>query len=381
MTSRTPAKIASTHAVTAKRRNFRTCIRCRSQRRSLIGRTADAVSSAAMRIVVIGGSGHVGSFLVPRLVRAGHQVINLSRGKSEPYVVDEAWREVQPVLIDREAAEAAGSFGSTVAKLDADAVIDMVSFTLESTVALVEGLRGHTGHLLHCGSIWKYGPSLKIPVTEDNESPPVGEYGIQKAAIARMLQHETRSGGLITTSLHPGHISGPGWPPIGPLGNLDAGVWTALSSGTEIAIPGIGSELLHHVHADDVAQAFQLAVEHRDEAAGESFNVVAASAMTVRGFAEIVAGWFGQEARLRSASWEEFRAGTTEEFADQTWEHLSRSLYAAIDKARTRLGFAPAYEPEAAVLDAVRWLIDHEDLDVATALSHPIASELSDGST
>jgi len=48
-----------------------------------------------MRIVVIGGSGHVGSFLVPRLVRAGHQVVNLSRGKSQPYVDDEAWREVQ----------------------------------------------------------------------------------------------------------------------------------------------------------------------------------------------------------------------------------------------------------------------------------------------
>ena len=322
-----------------------------------------------MRIMVIGGSGHVGSFLVPRLVRAGHQVVNLSRGKSQPYVVDEAWREVQQVLINREAAEAEGSFGNRVAALQADVVIDMVGFTLASTVALVERLRGHTGHLIHCGSIWKYGPSLKIPVTEEDQSPPVGEYGMQKAAISRMLQHETRSGGLVTTSLHPGHISGPGWPAIGPLGNLDTAVWTALSAGTEIAVPGIGSELLHHVHADDVAQAFQLAVEHRDEAAGESFNVVAPSAMTVRGFAEIVAGWFGQAARLRAVSWQEFRAGTTQDFADQSWEHLSRSLYACIDKARTRLGFTPAYEPEAAVLDAVRWLIDRGEIKVATALT------------
>ena len=29
-----------------------------------------------MRIVVIGGSGHIGSFLVPRLVRAGHEVVS-----------------------------------------------------------------------------------------------------------------------------------------------------------------------------------------------------------------------------------------------------------------------------------------------------------------
>ena len=35
-----------------------------------------------MRVVIIGGSGHVGTYLVPRLVEAGHKVINLSRGDS-----------------------------------------------------------------------------------------------------------------------------------------------------------------------------------------------------------------------------------------------------------------------------------------------------------
>ena len=90
--------------------------------------------------------------------------------------------------------------------------------------------------------------------------------------------------------LQPGHISGPGWPPIGPLGNLDPAVWYAVSAGQEIAVPGLGAELMHHVHADDVAQAFQLAVEHRAAAAGESFNVVAPSALTVRGFLAIAAG-------------------------------------------------------------------------------------------
>ncbi|MFZ0215941.1 MAG: NAD-dependent epimerase/dehydratase family protein, partial [Candidatus Dormiibacterota bacterium] len=32
------------------------------------------------RIVVIGATGHVGTYLVPRLVRAGHEVLALSRG-------------------------------------------------------------------------------------------------------------------------------------------------------------------------------------------------------------------------------------------------------------------------------------------------------------
>ena len=321
-----------------------------------------------MRIVVIGGSGHVGTFLVPRLVRAGHEVINLTRGARSPYIDDEVWSDVEQVAVDRKAEDAAGTFGKRVAALEADVVVDMICFTPDSAAALVKELRGHSGHLIHCGTIWRYGPSVKQPMREDDTSPPIGEYGTQKAAIAELLAAETASGGLITTVLQPGHISGPGWTPIGPLGNLDPGVWYALSAGQEIAVPGLGAELMHHVHADDVAQAFQLAVEHRDAAAGESFNVVAPSALTARGFLAIAAGWFGQTAKIRSVTWAEFRSGTTAEFADASWGHLSRSQYASIEKARTLLGYAPAFEPEAAVLDGIRWLIDHDQLEVANRL-------------
>jgi nucleoside-diphosphate-sugar epimerase len=321
-----------------------------------------------MRIVVIGGSGHVGSFLVPRLVRAGHDVVNLTRGARPPYLEDEAWSKVEQITVDREAADTDGTFGAQVADLGAEVVVDMICFTPASAAALVEALRGRTEHLLHCGSIWRYGSSVKQPMREDDTSPPFGDYGVQKAAIAKLLTTETRSGGLVTTVLQPGHISGPGWPPIGPLGNLDPAVWYAVSAAEEIAVPGLGAELMHHVHADDVAQAFQLAVEHRDAAAGESFNVVAPSALTARGFLAIAAGWFGQPSRTRSVSWEEFRSSTTAEFADSSWQHLCRSQYASIEKARTLLGYAPAYEPEAAVLDGIRWLVDHDRLEVANPL-------------
>jgi nucleoside-diphosphate-sugar epimerase len=321
-----------------------------------------------MRIVVIGGSGHVGSFLVPRLVHAGHDVVNLTRGVRAPYVENEVWSEVEQIQVDRAAEDAAGTFGRRVAALEADVVVDMICFTPDSAAALVEVLRGRSTHLIHCGTIWRYGASVKQPMREDDSSPPFGEYGTQKAAIAELLAAETRSGGLVTTVLQPGHISGPGWPPIGPLGNLDTKVWYALSAGLEIGVPGLGAELMHHVHAADVAQAFQLAVEHRDAAAGESFNVVAPSALTARGFLAIAAGWFGQTARTRTVSWAEFRSGTTTEFADSSWQHLSRSQYASIEKARTLLGYAPAYEPEAAVLDSIRWLIDNNRLEVANGL-------------
>ncbi|MFD2357599.1 NAD-dependent epimerase/dehydratase family protein [Nonomuraea ferruginea] len=38
-----------------------------------------------MRVVVIGASGHIGTYLVPRLVEAGHDVVAVSRGTRRPY--------------------------------------------------------------------------------------------------------------------------------------------------------------------------------------------------------------------------------------------------------------------------------------------------------
>jgi nucleoside-diphosphate-sugar epimerase len=309
-----------------------------------------------VKIVVVGGSGHIGTYLVPRLVRAGHEVVNVSRGTRSAYVDAAEWQQVRQIAADREQ----DGFDDRVAELRPDVVVDLICFTLESATALVERLRGEVGHLLHCGSIWRYGPSHKAPIREDAGTPPIGEYGINKAAIARMLKAETD---LVTTSLHPGHIVGPGWHPIGPLGNLDPTVWHTLSTGQPLRVPGIGAEHLNHVHADDVAQAFELAIAHRDAAAGEDFNVVAATALNVRGYAEIAAGWFGQTADLESVSWEEFRASTEPEHADASWAHLLRSQVCSIDKAVRLLGYQPRYEPEAAVLESVRWLIEHGELD------------------
>ena len=314
-----------------------------------------------MRVAVIGGSGHIGSFLLPRLVRAGHEVLNLSRGSARPYADDPAWAEVRPVLVDREAEDAAGTFASRAADLGADAVVDLICFTPDSATRLVEGLRGRTGHLLHCGSIWMHGPSTRVPLTEDDARHPVGAYGVAKDAIARLLHEETAGGGLVTTSLHPGHISGPGWAPITPLGNLDAGVWERLARGEEVLVPGTGAELLHHVHADDVAAAFQLALEQRDAAAGQVFHATAARAMTTRGLLEVAAGWFGRDAVTRVVGWEEYRAVTPAPFADQSWDHLWRSQYASPDKARRLLGFTPG-EPDVAVREGVDWLRRHGSL-------------------
>src|SRR5262245_36312547 len=115
------------------------------------------------RVVIIGGSGHVGTYLVPRLVEGGHEVVNVSRGVRAPYTPHPAWKSVRTISIDREREEKAGSFGKAIAALKPDVVIDMICFTLASAEQLVEALRGRVTHFLHTGTIWVHGPSVAVP--------------------------------------------------------------------------------------------------------------------------------------------------------------------------------------------------------------------------
>lgn len=286
-------------------------------------------------------------------------MIVLSRGDMSPYHADPTWEQARRVRVDREAEEAAGTFGARVAELGADVVVDLICFTIGSARQLVSALRGSTGLLLHCGTIWVHGPATAVPVTEDVARTPFGEYGEAKAAIETYLIDEAD---LPAVVLHAGHIVGPGWEPCNPAGNFDLGVFGALARGAEVTLPNFGLETLHHVHADDVAQAFQLALSHAEAAAGESFHVTSPQALTLRGYAETVAGWFGQEARLRFLPYEQWAEGVDPTHAQTTWEHIARSPNMSIEKARTTLGYAPRSSLRA-LHESLSWLVEQGRVD------------------
>ncbi len=65
------------------------------------------------RVLVIGATGHIGSYLVPRLVRGGHEVIAMSRGLRDPYHASPEWGSVTRITVDREAQDAEGTFGTS----------------------------------------------------------------------------------------------------------------------------------------------------------------------------------------------------------------------------------------------------------------------------
>jgi nucleoside-diphosphate-sugar epimerase len=312
-----------------------------------------------MRAVVIGGTGHVGTYLVPRLVEAGYEVTVLSRGQRKPYQEHAAWKAVRLVQVDRPAEEKAGTFARRVLELQPDVVIDMICFRPESAQHLVEALRGKVQHLLSCGTIWVHGPSVQVPTTEEQPRRPFGEYGIQKAAIEAYLLDEARRGGLPATVIHPGHIVGAGWAPLNPAGHFNPQVFARLARGEELALPNLGLETVHHVHADDVAQLFMRALANWSTAVGQSFHAVSPAALSLRGYAEAVCGWFGQPARLRFLPWEEWKKTVSPQEADSTQDHIAHSPNCSIAKGQRLVGYQPRYTSLQAVYEAVAWLIEH----------------------
>jgi nucleoside-diphosphate-sugar epimerase len=311
-----------------------------------------------MKVVIIGGTGHVGTFLVPRLVMAGHEVICISRRERNPYTPHPTWRSVQHVGIDREQAEKEHTFGRQIQDLAPDVVIDMICFTPESAQSLAEALIGKVQHFLHCGTIWVHGHSEQVPVAESQPRKPFGEYGVNKAAIESYLLSLARLKGFPATILHPGHITGPGWLPINPAGHLNPEIFKRLAEGEEIVLPNNGMETLHHVHADDVAQAFMKAIENRGQAIGESFHIVSEQALTLRGYANAMAAWFGHKPKLRFLPWEEWKTTVSAREAELTWDHIAHSPSASIEKAKRLLQYQPRYSSLQAIQEAVKYYFE-----------------------
>jgi nucleoside-diphosphate-sugar epimerase len=316
-----------------------------------------------VRIVVIGATGHIGTWLVPRLVRDGHHVVAVSRGARQPYHDADEWRSVERVTIDRVAAETNGSYGSRIAALRPTAVIDLICFEPVTARQLVDALRGRVELFVHCGTLWVHGAPWSCPYDETVPREPFGDYGIRKSEIERFLLDESDRG-FPAAMLHPGHISGPGWVPINPAGNLDIRVFERLARGELVTLPDDGRARLQHVHADDVAQAFALAVARPSQAIGQAFHIAAREPVTLRDYAMAAAAWFGRTASLAFRPWDEWATTVSAEDARITQDHARHSPCASIEKARARLGFAPRYSAVAAAKDAVDWLVANRRLVV-----------------
>jgi len=314
-----------------------------------------------MRIVVIGGSGHIGTYLIPKLVKSGNTVLNITRGQRKPYKEDLAWNDVEQIIIDRE-KETDGAFERNVSMLKADVIVDLISFTLEDTIKMTEALKNtNLSQYVYCSSIWAHGKATALPIVENQPKFPLCEYGSQKAKSEEYLHNLYRKEGFPETVIMPGQISGPGWVIMNPVANHDYWIFDRIRRGEEIVLPNFGMETLHHVHADDVAQVFFNAITHRKEALGESFHAVGAQSITLYGFAQAMYTLFQKKENISLLPWKEWCEYTKDEdYINRTYYHIIRSGFFSIEKGKRLIHYSPQHTLLETVHESVLYMVEHK---------------------
>ena len=312
-----------------------------------------------MHTVIIGGTGHIGTYLVPRLILAGHEVSIVARNPKPQYVKpDRIWESVNWIVADRRAEEKAGTWSERMASIEADVVVDLLAFSPEESQLMIDAFRGRIDHFLHCGTIWSYGETLRAPYEEHFPRNPSTDIGAAKAQIEADLISAWRHDDFPATVVHPGHISGRYWLPIDPQGSRDGvGVYEKLARGDTVHLPDLGLATLHHVHADDVAQIFQRAIENPKASLGESFSAVADYAMSLLGCCRFVASLFGREANIAFVTLPELHEIVGEESFEIIESHVTHSPCSSNAKAKRLLGFTPRFTAEEIFAESIDHLL------------------------
>jgi len=295
-----------------------------------------------MKAVVIGAAGHIGTYLIPMLVKAGYETVAITRTETKPYEDDPAWRLARRVHLDRKDP----AFLGALKAMEPDILVDLVNFDVEDTKKLVETFRD-TGlsHYLYCSSCWAHGRAEVIPFDPNDPcKEPLDPYGVDKFASETYLREQYRRTGFPATIIMPGQISGPGWTIVNPWGNFSMRPIEDIAAGREIALPNFGQEILHPVHGFDMAQVFFCAITHRTQALGETFDGQTGSHVTLYGYAKHLYQFFGHEPKIRFLPWPEWCAYEGDEAECSTsYYHLVRSGVFSIEKNRRLLDYHPKF--------------------------------------
>ncbi|MGV0626076.1 NAD-dependent epimerase/dehydratase family protein [Mycolicibacter minnesotensis] len=240
-----------------------------------------------MRALVTGAAGFIGSTLVDRLRRDGHEVIGLDNfatgraGNIEHLADDSAFTFVEADIVTADLGELLARLAPEVifhlaAQIDvrhsvADPSFD-ASVNVLGTIRLAEAARSagvrKIVHTSSGGSI--YGTPPRYPTGEDVPTDPASPYAAGKVAGEIYLNTYRHLYGLQCSHIAPANVYGPRQDPHGEAGVV-AIFAQALLEGRTTKVFGDGSNTRDYVFVDDVVDAFVRASGEQGD--GQRFNV------------------------------------------------------------------------------------------------------------
>lgn len=225
-----------------------------------------------MRLLVLGGSGFIGSHIVARLLADGYKVRVFDRG-----------RRANEKIAGAEYCQ--GDFGNQIELADAleniDGVIHAISTTVPGSsnlnpVADIETNLINSVNLLqlmHKANIKRivylssggtvYGVPNFLPITEDHPQHPICSYGVVKLAVEKYLFLFQHLYGLSPIILRISNPFGPGPTRLGIQGAV-ATFMDRIAKDEPIQIWGDGSVVRDYLYIDDLIDACMLALESQE---------------------------------------------------------------------------------------------------------------------
>lgn len=309
------------------------------------------------KVHVIGATGHIGSYLCPYLARNGYEVTGYSRGIVKPYCID-GFKENIVRMIKANRAQAI----DVAIKSGADIICDLIPYTEDDARYICKQVlnspRKRNIRLISVGSIWVYGEKVDHIVTEDDPRRATDNYGKQKILIEDYLLKQYAEKGLAVTIIHPGHICGKGWLPVGPQGNRNPNIIEEIKKGNRIILPDDGMATLQHVHALDIARIICYIIEN-ESAVGESFNIVCDKPITLKEYAEMLYKHYGKKVNIDYINYKDFLSMLDYNDAAVSAEHIDRSPNVSMEKAKKMLGFKNIYTEKDLLLESIDYYFDN----------------------
>jgi UDP-glucose 4-epimerase len=308
-----------------------------------------------VRTLVTGGAGFIGSHLVDRLLRDGHDVWgvdDLSTGSRDNLSSAETCDRFR--LVEMDVTDAA--LVPTVAHARPEVVFHLaaqmdvrksVADPLRDTWTNVLGTVNVLTAAAHAGARkvvfassggTVYGEPDGLPVGEDAPLRPASPYGAAKVAGEAYVAAFGRLHRFAWTLLALGNVYGPRQNPHGEAGVV-AIFGRALSEGRQSYIFGDGSSSRDYVHVDDVVEAFIACIDSRTD--HQRFNVGTAQSTTVRELHMLMA-----------------RACGAADTPEHRPERLGELQHIALDSTRLTAvtGWSPRVPLEDGLAETVAWI-------------------------
>ncbi len=218
------------------------------------------------RVVVLGGTGFLGSAVTRAFLDAGSAVTVLDRvAPSVPRADLVAGAEIllgeadDPVVLTNllgEADHVVHAVGGPVAEESNRNPVDTLFATLPGIITLLEALRARAGvglSFLSSGGV-VYGRTDGRPVAEDAPCDPITTYGVTKLAAEKYIGVYASLFGVSSRVLRVGNAYGP-TQPTGSGQGVVAAFAEAARAGRPVPVFGDGEVVRDFVHVGDVAAA------------------------------------------------------------------------------------------------------------------------------